>query len=394
MTIDKQLDELFGDAPAATFQGPNKVNWDAIHAKLVNQTLGQATMEAWNKVKIHTPAGFTGIHEGFFTTAVTDPTKTMAKPTIKLDTAVPLASPQPKVKKDYTKLTVSDLYKYESLNKYVGFTGDTDVRAGTTFVGVEIELEKVVFRTDIAGTWKAIEDNSLKDAGKEFVTIPLQFQYLEVELMRLKEGLKSFNSSKRCSVHVHINVRDFTLEELKSFIILYMIFEKSLYNYSGNRWNNNFCVPLSFNTDIVRDFLSTLEVGAIKEKWYKYFGFNLSPIFGGESSKIGTIEFRHMVGTLDIPYILNWINLIVSLKISAKKMPYADLEAMVMGMNTDSSYYLLAEKTFREYKGLVLDQPTFKDDVEFCVSMAKQTILPNKTATYQEEIKMTMGKGK
>jgi hypothetical protein len=174
------------------------------------------------------------------------------------------------VKKDYTKITVSDLYKYDSLNKYTGMEGNIPVRAGTTFVGVEIELEKVNLNSDVGGTWKMIEDNSLKDDGQEFVTIPIQFKYLEVELHRLFQGIKTCRASKRCSVHVHMNARDFTLEELKTFIALYMIFEKSFYNYSGNRWNNNFCVPLNFYTGAVHEVVSRLEDGVIREGWYKY----------------------------------------------------------------------------------------------------------------------------
>ena len=289
-----------------------------------------------------------------------------------------------KSNKDYSKVVVSDIHKYEPLNKYVGIEGQSDIRAGTTFVGLEIELEKVCLKTDIAGTWKIDEDNSLKDNGREFITIPIQFKYLEVELERLFSGIKSAHASDRCSVHVHINARDFTLEQLKSFIALYLIFEKSMYNFSGNRWNNNFCVPLNFYPDMVSSFVNSLDKMCIKEAWYKYYGLNLSPIFGGESSKIGTIEFRHMKGTMDKQYILNWINLIVSLKITAKKMKYSEIENHVITMNTTSGYYWLADKVFKDYKGLIIDQPTFKQDVEYCISKTKQILFP---ATKNKETK-------
>lgn len=294
-------------------------------------------------------------------------------------------------RKENHEVHVSDKYKYKPLNKYVGIEGYLPVRAGTTFVGVEVELEQVKQRTEIGGTWQRIDDNSLKDNGGEFVTIPLQFKYLEVELRRLLSGLSSYKTSKRCSVHVHINTRDFSLDELKTFIVLYMIFEKSLYNFSGNRWNNNFCVPLYSHADTVKKFLTLLDGGEIYEKWYKYFGFNLSPIFGGESHKIGTIEFRHMAGTMEIPYIIDWINLIVSLKLMAKKIKYSELEDMIIDMNTTSSYVVLAETVFKDFARLITRQETFKQDVEMCISKLKYVILED--IPCKDEIKVTNWKG-
>jgi len=278
---------------------------------------------------------------------------------------------QEQKKKSTEEIIISSLYKYKPLNKYVGLEGKVPVRAGTTFVGVEVELERVVMRSDLSGTWNKTVDNSLKDDGVEFITVPLQFKYLEVELQRLFGGIKSCHSSTRCSIHVHINVRDMSLEELASFISLYLIFEKSLFNFSGNRWNNNFCVPLGFYPTAPSKFISSLLKGEIRENWYKYLGLNVSPIFGGESTKLGTIEFRHMVGTTNIDYILQWINLIVSLKISAKKMPFKEVKEHIDVMNTTSGYFWLAEQVFKEYSPLISRQPSFKEDVEGCISRAK-----------------------
>jgi hypothetical protein len=279
---------------------------------------------------------------------------------------------------------VGKFYKYKPLLKYEGIEGLTPVRAGTTFVGIEIELEKVNLGSPILGVWDEVEDNSLKDNGVEFVAKPIQFKYLEVELARLFSGIKSCKASQRCSVHVHINARDFTLEELKTFIALYMIFEQSLYNYSGGREDNNFCVPLRYYPKLVKEFVGMLDCGIIHPQWYKYYGFNLSPIFGGESSMIGTIEFRHMAGTTNIKHMINWINLIVSLKISAKKMSSAEIETHIKTMNTTSGYYWLAREVFKEYSGLITEQPTFKQDVELCIAGSKQVFLSNKNKDYVE----------
>ena len=285
------------------------------------------------------------------------------------------------------EIVISKLLKYKSLSKYVGLEGKLQIRAPTTFIGVEIELEKVNLSYLPNGTWTATEDGSLKEEGREFITIPIQFKYLEVEIQRLFKGIKSCNASTRCSVHVHINVRDMNLEELYNFILLYIIFEKSLYNYSGSRIDNNFCVPIFYYPILVKDFLYELkEYKTINKSWYKYFGFNLSPIFGGESQPLGTIEFRHMKGNTDCNWIINWINLIVSLKIQAKSLKHEELETHIRTMNTTSGYYWLAKETFKSFNELITKQPTFKDDIESCITLAKSIV--TKPETTQEVIRL------
>ena len=270
--------------------------------------------------------------------------------------------------------SLSDYFSYKRLSKYEGLYGKLPCRAPTTYVGVEIELEKVSNNIEfIPSSFNMLEDGSLKEQGKEFVTVPIKFQYLEQELIRLNKALKKFSLSSRCSVHVHMNARDFTLEELEVFIMLYCIFEKSLFNLSGNRWKNNFCVPLYSYYPSVAAFLERLNIGELGSlSWYKYFALNLSPIFGGESKhKLGTVEFRHMEATMDVGRIINWINFIVSLKISAKSIKKIELLSMIKHLNTSSEYRVLARSVFKNWSNQILDQPTFKDDVESCITSLK-----------------------
>ena len=282
--------------------------------------------------------------------------------------------------KDISLCKMSDIYKYQGLSKYTGLTGKIPCRADTTFVGVEIELERVIINGRAPGTWKTLDDGSLKIAGVEFVTIPIQFKYLEIEMERLLNSLEHYDATSRCSVHVHINARDFTIEELKTFIVLYMIFERSLYRITGDRWLSNFCVPLRFNPNIVEKLFYYLDKQNIDDaEWYKYFGLNISPIWGGESHKLGTVEFRHMEGTISIPRIIKWINLIVSLKISAKKIKYVELIKMLDVMNADSSYVFLTSMVFKEYGGSILNQKTFKEDVEDGIAFSKSVIYMEKS---------------
>ncbi|MEO6066363.1 MAG: amidoligase family protein [Gemmatimonadales bacterium] len=271
----------------------------------------------------------------------------------------------------------SHRFKYKPLNKYEGLLGKIVCRAPTTYVGVEIELENVSLKySSIPSSFTRIEDGSLKLEGAEFITIPIKVCFLEEELKRLFKSLRTSYTSSRCSVHVHLNARDLTSEELKKLLLLYCIFEKSLFHFSGNRWDNIFCVPLYSYPELVGKMLmgTTYEAEHLVG-WYKYFALNLSPLWGGynheSAAKLGTIEFRHMEGTTNTERILTWINLIISLKIAAKKLDLTELIENIKVMNTTSAYYWLATQVFGDWETVITSQKTFQADVEACITSIK-----------------------
>jgi len=290
--------------------------------------------------------------------------------------AVPLVDPMEKLKHlDFRKRILSAMYRYPRLNRYEGFIGRTPVVGGDTYIGVEVELEHVDYYDKHLSNsvWKAMNDGSLKERGKEFVTRPIRFKFLEIELMRLYEVILAHKVTDRCSTHVHMNVRDMSLYQLRNFIALYMVFEKSMFNYSGNRWRNIHCVPMCNDISRTREFVRSLEVGHVAFGWSKYSACNLSPIYGGDGSdKIGTIEFRHMIGTVDSKYLIGWINLITSLKLAAKSWDWEEIYSEIVTMNETSKYTLFAEQVFKQCMDLIVGQPTFKQDVEFCITAAKK----------------------
>lgn len=294
------------------------------------------------------------------------------------------------------EVQIKSLFKYKGLSRYMGIEGEIPIVGGYTFIGLEVELENISkdnVENLSKSTWTSVVDGSLKNKGREFVTIPIRFRYLEVELKRLFSGLISPVTSSRCSVHVHINVRDMTTDELASFIVLYSIFERALYRFSGDRWDSNFCVPIQASPSYPCRLLQSLKLTPHNTQivWYKYMGFNVCPIFGLDGSdRIGTIEFRHLKGTMDINLIINWINLIISLKIAAKTTSLSYLERILLQMNSDSSYTTLAESVFGGLSPLILEQPTFKRDIETCITSTKKILLPpSKT----EEIIIDIPKG-
>lgn len=285
-----------------------------------------------------------------------------------------------------SELTVSKLYKYKHLKPYTGLQGSIPIKHKDVFVGVEIELENVTGYYEI-GTRQYTEDHSLKVNGAEFVTIPIKMKYLEVELRRILGGFVGTapNASSRCSTHVHVNVRDMTAKEILNMVMLYMIFERSLYRMSGDRWHNNFCIPLCMATQTVKGLFEAWDKVHLWG-WYKYMGLNISPIWGGESTMIGTVEFRQLHGTTSTEEIVQWCNMITSLKRAAQTIDQEELLAHIRTMNTTSGYGWLVKEVFGRYSKLLTDQPTFVGDVEKCISVLKACI-PDERLGYKEQIK-------
>lgn len=195
-----------------------------------------------------------------------------------------------------------------------------------TFIGVEIELEGISsFNFDDVDTnlWNIKTDGSLRD-GYEFVfRNPLK----GINIQDAIEGLSGFFESKqetkgspilseRTSVHVHLDVRDFNRNQTVELIKVYMLFEGIIFNYVGTyRSKNNYCRPL-----IGSDFQSVLHdiytcdtlyrlIDVISEYCSKYSALNVRAV-----RTFGSLEFRHHPGCYTDKEIMNWINIILSLK--------------------------------------------------------------------------------
>jgi hypothetical protein len=272
-------------------------------------------------------------------------------------------------------MKINNLYNYPPLFDYSGVRGRIPLRSPKTLVGIEVELEGLDRKGDLyTPSWVVVNDGSLKEEGKEFISCPIQTQYLEIELIKLFNSLRSHRITQRCSVHVHLNVRDFTYKELFNFLLLYIVFERSLYRFSGDRWNNIHCVPIYAFKDFILSFLKNLKLGSIPCKWKKYHGLNLSPIWGGESSLLGTVEFRQMGGCTDIQKIMDWINLIVSLKDTAKNIDTETIIQYIKTLNSSKQYGEFALLVFKDWNRLLTENNFFEGDMSMCVSKVKELL--------------------
>ena len=211
--------------------------------------------------------------------------------------------------------------------------------------------------------WAQVKDNSLKDKGLEF-TLPVWHNNAYEYLKDLYGSMDKPEASSRCSVHIHADVTTFTLDQVKSLIVLYTIFERALYRYSGNRWNSNYCVPVQ--TWAVGMNLNQMGFGNLAMDFMKYSGLNVFP----DEGKLGTVEFRHMAGNKNPDYIVAWINIIAKLVKYAKTQDYIKLLERIQDMRVTSQYWDLFKEVFDEYS-MILNYSNFDKDVEEGITFVK-----------------------
>jgi len=234
----------------------------------------------------------------------------------------------------------------KTIGEYVGHTPDPrSFQPGELFVdgrcamGVEFEIENLDnfsggrLKTSFV---QMIKDGSLRNGGREFIlgarnamgqTLPVNGKDLEDGLLALDNALKGYEDdgyerpqcTERTSVHLHLDVRDLEWPELQKFVGLYTIFEDVLFRYAGeDRKASAYCKPIG-RTSSIRENLGVLltrdvdALGGILEQADKYDGLNLEAV-----KKFGSIEIRIHRGTTDIREVIEWINVIQSLKIAAK----------------------------------------------------------------------------
>lgn len=95
-------------------------------------------------------------------------------------------------------------------------------------VGIEIEVENITQQVIPLAYWDAKSDGSLRNNGIELVSVPLQIKQVQLALEHVFDVLNQNNKpdfSNRTSIHIHVNCRDLTQDQLYNFILLYAIFE-------------------------------------------------------------------------------------------------------------------------------------------------------------------------
>lgn len=240
--------------------------------------------------------------------------------------------------------------EFELLNHFKQTVTKFPISDPGCFIGIEVEVERTA---PIEGLklWNVTKDGSLRNDGYEFVSKPIRGRLIECALLELNNALNKHTPnhefSDRTSVHIHTNVRHMEIEHVANFILLYLALEPIFFRYTEkiqntNRRENNYCVPIEESKShlcLLQNlgmYYATMDVQwmrSIVHNWRKYTAFNLLPM-----ESIGTIEFRHMGGTIDVPYIMDWVNMILSMRKYARTTKTEDIKKELFMLNTNSNY--------------------------------------------------------
>ena len=273
--------------------------------------------------------------------------------------------------------TIQELYGIQvAPYKVTGMSTITTphVVESSELVGIEVEIENVAHHAANAGNpnraWSIIDDGSLRNGGREFVSRPIMASSAPLVLEYLFKHYLSDNCcfSPRTSVHVHLNMLDFTKAQVYDYVLLYSIFERLFYRFTGRgRMKNIYCVPLVDTTLLTNLVEKTIDDGM----WSKYTGLNLLPIL-----RYGTVEFRHMHGSSDVGKLAVWINLICKLKEYVRAHSTKDIRSDIAAMDDDYPFAELLSNIFGEFAAHL----KIGDSSDITYLNAKQALSPASNA--------------
>lgn len=190
-----------------------------------------------------------------------------------------------------------------------------------------VSEDKQEFIVDTSKHWYIVRDNSLRNGSEFIFNNPKKGKDIIEALDNMSLFFNTYNSeinklkvSDRCSIHVHLDIRDINEERLNRFLICYILVERLLFRYvNPARLKNNYCRPIVDSTFkfVLADLLDKSNYSTvlqiIRNTCDKYSALNLLPM-----ATFGSVEFRHHQGTYDMKELLDWINIIISIKLMSQ----------------------------------------------------------------------------
>jgi hypothetical protein len=153
------------------------------------------------------------------------------------------------------------------------------------------------------------EDGSLRNGGKEFVLHPLNMAEALSTFKEVHKRLECYPDlkfSERTSIHVHVNMCPYEVEQVKNIVLWYALLEQFFFmQVDPARRNNIHCVALTDTYLPIHYFKS---LGDLRQRWHKYTALNIKPL-----TQYGTIEFRHSEGHEDPIKLENWLKVLDNL---------------------------------------------------------------------------------
>lgn len=200
-----------------------------------------------------------------------------------------------------------------------------------SLVGVEVEVElsprgsyhDLLVDSSFARYWDVSGDDSLINGFEAVLKAPLAGEELEDSLNSFRPYLEDSAREgdlldlESSSLHVHIDIRDLSIDQLRLMCTIYACLENALYKVSGDRADNRYCVKLrnsKAQAEMLSKMLRALSQGRPYNvsRGFKYSGFNFSRM-----SDLGTVEYRMHGSCYDVDEMVKWINTLLAIKSAA-----------------------------------------------------------------------------
>lgn len=270
----------------------------------------------------------------------------------------PQAIPKPKQPK-------ADKNQPFTLGGYLG-----KVLEGTFGIEIEVEGKNSQLPKGVPVPWVRTNDGSLRGEAAEYILqnpLPLEKAVHALQQLNLafvaQEAQLDF--SFRTSVHVHVNMLDFTKDQILSFMYLSSLMEEHLVRYSGAaRVGNRFCLRLKdaeYKLERMKAWIkgSLFNINFHMDK-YKYSAINFSPLIG-----YGSIEFRSMRGTTDENVLIPWLQVLDRMRAMAKEASIQDIAKVAKESPSD-----LLDAVFKEHRALF----AFTNELETLAELRRMLI--------------------
>lgn len=233
--------------------------------------------------------------------------------------------------------------------------------------GIELEVEGKNLPNKFQKFWVSKADASLRGEALEYVLAePLDLDKTKESLFYLNSKLTKpptkLDFSFRTSMHVHINMRDFTKPQIQSFIYLSHILENVLVNYCDDkRVGNRFClrtIDAEYKVNLIKNWLYATGFQKIEKDAVKYSAINISPL-----TSFGSIEFRSLQGTISLDVVFPWIDVLNNIKEIARVLP-----AIEISIQLEESPEEFCQLVFKEHYPLFYYDGIF-DDIAECFNL-------------------------
>lgn len=212
--------------------------------------------------------------------------------------------------------TVAQMYGISTINKEA--------------FGIELELEgcDIDFGEHAnLSHWRVVEDNSLRNNGREFVSKILTRKSLPEALEQLQEVFSEYpdtHASFRCGTHLHVNFSNQLTSEVLKTVMSLLLFENALVAvFAPERRQSVFCVSwadtrgIYGNTKAWRETQARYCLSNLIDTAGKYRTINLTPL-----TRYGTIEFRMFPSTTSVEKINTYVDTVYRIIDLHKKLGF------------------------------------------------------------------------